>query len=266
MTANPVFVNDMRRNYFRRRPVHAVAIMAGLILVLTLGLPILSGLVDIVMGSSMGLGKSIPLFRLPELALAIIVPAFTAGSFAREREQRTWFEVLLTPLRSEEILAGKFFAALIPTFASLIVLTPPLLMGFILSNVNWGMEPGPWIFVIGFKLLVNATFYVALVMLSSFFCSNARVSLVVAYVALGLYGALNLLIWNLFSPLFQSQILNFSPMTNQMQFDNGTGSSLTHFELTALDLMHLFQSIGFSALIFIFLYFQLQHRKDEKTP
>ena len=266
MTANPVFVNDMRRNYFRRRPIHATAIMAGMILFLTLGLPILSSIVDIIMGSSMGLGKSIPLFRLPELALAIIVPAFTAGSFAKEREQRTWFEVLLTPLRSGEILAGKFFAALIPTVATLIVLMPPLLMGYILSNINWGMEPGPWIFAIGLKLFINAVFYVSLVMLSSFFCSNARVSLVVAYVSLALYGMCNLFLWNFVYPLFQPELDPARKFAIGAPKSDSWQVSQNQFELSFFDKIHLVQSIVFSIVIFTFLYFQLQHRKDEKTP
>ena len=271
MTANPVFVNDMRRNFFRRRPVHAVAIMAGMILVLTLGLPIITNLVDMATGRALGLGRSLPLFRLPEIALAVIVPAFTAGSFAKEKEQRTWFEVLMTPLKSGEILIGKFFAALVPTLATLIVLMPPLVMGYIISNMSWGMEPGPWMFAVVLKLLANAVFYVSLVMLSSYFCSNARIALVVSYVTLAIYGGVNYLLWNVFYQylLFDNPRIKNAyerTVTGDSQVANAFQVSQTQFELSLADKLHLGHSIILSIAIFVFLFFQLQHRKDEKTP
>ena len=285
MTMNPVFINDMRRNWFRRRPIHATAAMAVLILILTVGMPVVAEIIKLVSGGFISSASSIPLWRYPELALPVIVPAFTAGAFAREREQRTWFEILLTPLKPGEILRGKFFAALIPTLATIIVLIPPMLMGMIMSGTNWGMDAGPWMLIVGFKILANSVFYVSLVLLSSYFCSNARVSLVVSYVVLSCYGFANYFIWTviapallaLFYPAFDASQAERLDYTIQQNGPNMMGMwpqrssgqawqvSQSQFVLSAPDTIHLVESLVLSVLILWYLRYQIGKRRDEKT-
>ncbi len=285
MTMNPVFINDMRRNWFRRRPIHATAAMAVLILILTVGMPVIAEIVKIFTGGMRTDANSIPLWRYPELALPVIVPAFTAGAFAREREQRTWFEILLTPLKPGEILRGKFFAALIPTLATIVVLIPPMLMGMIMSGTNWGMDAGPWMLIVGFKILANAVFYVSLVLLSSYFCSNARVSLVVSYVVLSCYGFANYFIWTVIAPALLSFFYPASDGYQESRTDYETYPigrntlamwphkssgqpwqvSQNQFELSALDTIHLVESLVLSVLILWYLRCQIGKRRDEKT-
>ena len=285
MTMNPVFVNDMRRNWFRRRPIHATAAMSVLILILTVGMPILAEIIRMVSGGFLSNANSIPLWRYPELALPVIVPAFTAGAFAREREQRTWFEILLTPLKPGEILQGKFFAALIPTLATIIVLIPPMLMGMIMSGTNWGMDAGPWMLIVGFKILANAVFYVSLVLFSSYFCSNARISLVVSYVVLTAYGMINYFVWTIIAPALMAyfypapdgyqasrtdyEIYPIGRNTLAMWPHKSPGQawqvSQSQFELSAPDTIHLVESLVLSVLILWYLRNQIGKRRDEKT-
>ena len=285
MTLNPVFINDMRRNWFRRRPIHATAAMAILILILTLGMPVIAELIKMFTGGMQSNANSIPLWRYAELALPVIVPAFTAGAFAREREQRTWFEILLTPLKPGEILRGKFFAALVPTLATIVVLIPPMLMGMIMSGTNWGMDAGPWMLIVGFKILANAVFYVSLVLFSSYFCSNARVSLVVSYVVLTAYGVINYFVWTVMAPLltaffypasggyqesytdYASQQIgpNTTGMWPQKSYASGWQVSQSQFELSAPDTIHLIESLVLSVLILWYLRYQIGKRRDEKT-
>lgn len=285
MTMNPVFINDMRRNWFRRRPIHATAAMAVLILILTVGMPIIAEIIKMATGGMQSNANAIPLWRYPELALPVIVPAFTAGAFAREREQRTWFEILLTPLKPGEILRGKFFAALIPTLATIVVLIPPMLMGMILSGTTWGMDAGPWMLIAGFKILSNAVFYVSLVLLSSYFCSNARVSLVVSYVVLTAYGMINYFVWTVIAPAltafffpapdgsqgpkieYESQYLGHNTIAMWPQRSPGQAwqVSQNQFELSALDTIHLVESLVLSVFILWYLRYQIGKRRDEKT-
>jgi ABC-type transport system involved in multi-copper enzyme maturation permease subunit len=185
---NPVLVNDLRKSLFRRKPVLAVALMAAAILVLTYGVFAL-----IPMGASLSYGY--PVWRFPDFLLPVIAPAFAAGAFAREHEQRTWQDVLLTRLRASEILAGKFFACFLPTLMTLVILFPPFAMLLIVLGVEWAYDPGPWMFVLGAKFLLSVAFYVSAGLVCSYHSPNPRVALVVTYAALAAYGMLNHLFW-----------------------------------------------------------------------
>ena len=179
---NPVFLNDLRKNWFRRRPVHAVALMAILILVLTL---------FVAAGASALFGfssASYPLWRFPDLLLPVIAPAFAASAFAKEHEQRTWQDLLLTRLTAGEIVVGKFLACFFPTIATVIVLMPPFALILIMSGIQWAQEPGLWMLAVALRFLALAVFYLVVGLVCSYHSANARASLVTGYVVIALYG------------------------------------------------------------------------------
>ena len=186
---NPVLVNDLRKSLFRRKPVLAVAYMAAAILVLVFGVSTLMPAV----GSWQV--RQYPVWRFPDLLLPLVAPAFAAGAFAKEHEQRTWQDVLLTRLSGGEILWGKFFACFLPTLVALTVLFPPFLLVLILQNVEWAMDPGPWMLIWGAKLLISVSFYVSAALVCSYHSPNARVALVITYCVLVGYGLLNYAFW-----------------------------------------------------------------------
>ena len=260
MAVNPVLINDLRKSLFRRKPVLAVALMALVILVLTLGL---SGLLPMHIARDL---SRYPLWRFPDLLLPIIVPAFAAGAFAKEYEQRTWQDLMLTQLKISEILSGKFFAVLLPTLTAIIVLFPPFALLLILQNVNWAMDPGPWMLVVGVKFLVSATFYIALALVCSYYSANARAALVVSYVMLGLYGLLNYALWRylLIPALFQP---SYEQMAySQLEYETSSPSSLwatsnTQFSLTPIEQAHIVQAALFGALLLWHLASRMRFRR-----
>jgi ABC-type transport system involved in multi-copper enzyme maturation permease subunit len=261
---NAVLVNDLRKSLFRRRPVAAVALMAAAILILTFAV---AGYMPV--GSTWQLHQ-MPIWYFLDMALPLVAPAFAAGAFAKEHEQSTWQDVILTRLTAREILSGKFFACLIPTLAVLIVLFPPFAMMLILQNVNWAMEPGPWMLIVGLKFLISATFYLALVMVCSYHSARTRTALVVGYALLGVYIILNYLCWNyILLPYF---LLPGLMDTNGASIVTGAyhdlsietsapfSTSAQAFQLGTLDWMHLIQSAVLGIGLLTYLAVRLRRR------
>jgi ABC-type transport system involved in multi-copper enzyme maturation permease subunit len=254
---NPVLLNDLRKSWFRRRPVHAVALMAIVILILTFA-------VETGVYAQFGFsGSNYPLWRFPDLLLPVVAPAFAAGAFAKEHEQRTWQDILLTRLTAGQILTGKFFACFLPAMATVIVLLPPLAMILIISNVQWAMEPGPWLLAFVFRFLVTAVFYLAVALVCSFHSTNARVSLVIGYVVLALYGTISFIVWRtLINALFLPNAL--STMTNTTRYGESNGLltlSRHEFAFSAADVIFMFQSIVLSFILFGYLLRRIRLRR-----
>ena len=253
--SNPVLLNDLRRNWFRRRPVHAVALMAVLILILTLFVPALAG-------SVFGWSPSdYPLWRFPDILLPAIAPVFAAGSFAREHEQRTWQDVLLTRLTAGQILAGKFWACFFPTLATIIVLFPPLAMVLILTNVQWAQEPGSWMAAITLRFVLASVFYLAISLVCSYHSRNARAALVVCYVALALYGVVSFLLWRgLIDELFRESLVGAT--ANRYGEVNGLTSISTHeFGFSLIDIAYMLQSLVLTVVLFLYLLLCIRRRR-----
>lgn len=175
--ANPVMMNDLRGSWLRRKPVHAVAVCAVIILVLTLGIP---GIVSM-------FSVHLSFWRFPDIALPIVVPLFAASAFAKEHEQRTWQDLLMTRLTNSEIVWGKFLASLIPSFTSVIILFPPFALMLIVQQIQWAQEPGVWMIALSLKFAINITLYLLIAMICSYHSANARNALVKGYIAIGLY-------------------------------------------------------------------------------
>lgn len=193
MVANPVFENELRKSLVRRKPVHCFAIWAG------------------VMAALIYIAASLPnvnagLFvQFPHIMLPLIAPAFAAGAFAKEHEQRTWQDLMLTKLTTRQLLVGKFFASYLPLLALLFSLSLPVLVGLIETAAPkpiYGYYEYQTYFSVSsedvipafiglfLKCLLQAAFYVSLAMVCSHYCSKARTALAVSYVSLALYSAL----------------------------------------------------------------------------
>ena len=254
--ANPVLINDLRRSLFRRKPIHVTAYMAIGILVLTL---IAASAIDFGMTYQI---RDVPLWELPELLLPIVVPAFASGSFAREHEQRTWDDLRLTVLGSWEIIFGKFGACLLPTIVTIVVMFPPFAMLLMIQGVSWSADFGPWILIVVAKFLVNAFFYISLVMMCSCFFSKGRTALVASYVLLAVYAFANYLAWMVMVP---SISMLFSGSDDDSgRYSAGYGSlgyhSASHYSLNPVDIACSIQAIGFGALCLIFLRERMRKR------
>lgn len=251
MTANPVFINDLRKSLFRRKPVLGVAYMALAILVLTFGVAI---------GVPMDLHPThhLPLWNIPDLLLPIVVPAFAAGTFAKEYEQRTWQDVLLTRLQTREILGGKFFACLLPTLIAIVVMFPAFAMLMILQGVNWALDPGPWMLVVLIKFLISASFYIALVMVCSYYSKSGRTALVSSYVVLAFYGIFSYLCSYVFSVLFTPPVE--TPYGSYAFNTDPLQTPVHQFELSTFELITMFLSALFTLLLFFHLKLRLGRR------
>ncbi|HZT43248.1 MAG TPA: hypothetical protein VFA07_13850 [Chthonomonadaceae bacterium] len=260
---NPVLINDLRKSLFRRKPVLAVALMALAILLLTLGMTVVFPV-----GSRTTVDGA-PLWRFVDLALPIVAPAFAAGAFAREYEQRTWQDVLLTRLSTQQILGGKFFACLLPMMATLIVLFPPFALLLIIQNVTWAMEPGLWIVALGVKFLLSATFYLAVALVCSYHCANFRTALTVGYVTLAAYLLFNYALWTyLLVPYFltpQWEALTLNGGGDVVQFRSSAWNVPDDtFRLSLVEWLHLAESTLFS--VGLFAYLARRVRRPQGTP
>lgn len=268
MAVNPVLINDLRRSLFRRKPVHAVALVALAILVLTLGVD------GVLPGTSFFMSDRLPLWRFIDLLLPVVTPAFASGAFAKEYEQRTWQDILLTRLTAREILRGKFFACLLPTMVTIIVMFPPFAMLMILQNIQWAQEPGLWILVVLLKFVVSATFYVSLVLVCSYHSSNARASLVLGYVILAVYGLLNYALWQFmlapqfFRVSFPGTTTYVNGNTHYRFVYSGSNyysplaASRTQFDLSPVEWLHLGQSAVLSILLLAYLRYRLHNSRN----
>src|SRR5258706_7240197 len=189
MIANPVFGNELRKSLVRRKPLQCFAIWAGVMAALTY-----------IAVSLPGVNAGIYV-KFRKIMLPIIAPAFAAGAFAKEHEQRTWQDLMLTNLTTRELLFGKFFASYLPMFILLMSLSAPVLFGMMQTAEPdpqyqyyqkqylqvTSTEIFPVFYSLLLKCLLQAAFYVSVAMVCSHYCSKARTALAVSYVSLALY-------------------------------------------------------------------------------
>ena len=181
MSVNPVFINEMRQSFFRRKPLRAFFIWVAL----TASLIWLAQFIP----------AQYPLSGLALFALPLIVPAFAAGSFAKEYEQQTWQDLYLTRLTNLQVVLGKFSAALLLSMAVMLSLVPAMVLMQLNEHSNMTFTPGWWMVAMLFKLLLSAGLYVMLAMTCSRYSPNRRTAMVWCYVALALYAIVGFIIW-----------------------------------------------------------------------
>lgn len=78
-------------------------------------------------------------YLLLALALALMLPPIS-GSIARERETGSLDMLLLTPLRSSELLAGKLIAACLPVLSVILLSTLAMAVILTVTNLREGMS------------------------------------------------------------------------------------------------------------------------------
>src|SRR5690242_12143133 len=110
LTANPVFVNELRQSFVRRRGMHVVVALILAAFFFTLFTQ-LEGLRNTVVYA--------PLVLIP-----LIVPAIGSGAFAKEYEQQTWMDLYLTGLTNAQLVWGKFSAYLVQVVVALVACVP----------------------------------------------------------------------------------------------------------------------------------------------
>jgi ABC-type transport system involved in multi-copper enzyme maturation permease subunit len=252
---NVVFVNDLRKSLFRRKPVLAFGLVAAGILVLTLAVSVL------IPSAGTFSASDFPLYRFPDFILPLLAPMFAASAFAKEHEQRTWQDVLLTRLTAGEILRGKFLSSYLPTLVALVVLCPPFMLLLIILGMDWAMDPGLWMLVIGMKFLISVAFYVSVVLVCSYHSPNARVALVLGYCSLAVFGILNFAFWRfLIQPLFFS----IDPWSDPNAYTptHWGSASKSEFRLESVDYLLLLQSILLAVALVGYLGLRLRERRE----
>ncbi len=198
---NPVFVNELRQNMFRRKPLLALGLWA-------------LATIFLIWLSQFARMTRYPLAWLPVFALPIIVPPFAAGTFAKEYEQQTWQDLYLTRLTNAQVVIGKFLAALLQVGLIVISFIPAMVLMQMYESIAypsfvtyrdvssgasalWIFLPGWWMIVLGAKLLLSASLYVLLGMTCSRYSSNRRTAMVWSYIALFLYALVGTMVWSL---------------------------------------------------------------------
>ncbi len=181
MVVNPVFVNELRQSFFRRKPLLSFNIWVcatAFLMWITQLLP-----------------AHYPLSSFTLFALPLIVPAFAAGTFAKEYEQQTWQDLYLTRLSNFQVVIGKFGAALLLSMIMMLCFVPAMILMQINEHAYMIFKPGLWMVWLLGKLLLSASLYVLLAMTCSRYSANRRTAMVWCYIALFLYAMAGYAIW-----------------------------------------------------------------------
>jgi ABC-type transport system involved in multi-copper enzyme maturation permease subunit len=200
MNLNPVFINELRQSIFRRKPLLGIALW-GAVSAFLLWLSQFTG----------SMSQMVTL--LPILILPIIVPAISAGVFAKEYEQQTWQDLYLTRLTNFQVVSGKFCASLLLSWLITLSFVPAIQLTMMQQGQYWAVVPGWWMVVLAFKLLLSAALYVLVVMVCSRYSSTRRTALVWSYISLFLYALFNWFLWTSVGEMMsRSEFDNVSPL------------------------------------------------------
>jgi ABC-type transport system involved in multi-copper enzyme maturation permease subunit len=212
---NPVFLNELRQSPLRRRPLQAFSIWIAASFFLMWLTSVLGGQL-----------LPILLVWLPTLILPIVVPAFAAGTFAKEYEQQTWQDLYLTLLTNYQVVLGKFWAALLQVCVILSACLPPAALALYTTSSTYSIGFLWWFesfASLAFRLTLSAALYVALAMVCSRYSGNRRAALVWSYIALFLYGGAGAMVWKVVGAdvdrAFQVEVLTGNNAAGNMAQD-----------------------------------------------
>jgi len=177
---NPVFVKEMRQSLFRRKPLMIAVVWTGI----TLGLLWLAKVTQ-----AGYLFTAIPMLLLP-----MIVPAFAAGTFAKEYDQMTWQDLYLTRLTNFQVVWGKFLSTFLLVMMMSLAFIPAM-MFLSINDQSDLFSIGVWGIATLLKLMLFVGLYVLMAMVCSRYSPNRRAALTWCYVSLFLYAMLGLFIW-----------------------------------------------------------------------
>lgn len=85
-----------------------------------------------------GQASLMPVFTIVNWALLFLIPALTMRSIAEEKRNRTIELILTHPIKTDELIGGKFLANLIITVIALVLLLPYYITISILGDVDHG--------------------------------------------------------------------------------------------------------------------------------
>ena len=218
MNVNPVFINELRQCAFRKH--------TRIIIVCWLVIAIVSCAL-----SQVGMIAS-PVVYAPIVLLPLLVPAISAGAFAKEYEQQTWLDLTLTCLTNAQVVLGKFLAYLLQVSIALMALIPCLLFMLLgeyshrMSDLTASSMPLEWqlaavwtTLVMSAKLILSACLYILLVMVCSRYSANRRTAITWSYAAIALYSVLGWLTWTLVGSLaFSNELRDQAQADNPGQF------------------------------------------------
>lgn len=187
----------------------------------------------------------------PHIVLPVLTPPFAAGAFAKEKEQRTWQDLFLTTLTTQQILMGKFLAAYFPILVVLATLLTPVTIGYMLNVEAVSLTKMPGMatpdfgaeaIVLGLKCVLQTVFYVLLAFVCSHYCKTARVALGTCYVSLAVYAILTYMLIN--------------------SIDSSSAAAMSDLKVGVGETMHLLTcgilAVGFWVLLSVGLRFRAE--------
>ena len=117
------------------------------------------------------------------LLLIFIVPAITMRLFSEEKKLRTFDLLLTSPLKSYEIVLGKYLGALMALFVVFLIAFAYPLGTALFAKINWAP-----LIIAFFGIYLIAAVYAAM----NLFCSSLSESILIAYVTAAI---LNISVW-----------------------------------------------------------------------
>lgn len=121
--------------------------------------------------------------QILNLLLIFIVPAITMRLFAEEKKLRTFDLLLTSPLKSYEIVLGKYLGALLALFVVFVIAFAYPLGTAMFANFSW-----PPLIIAFFGIYLIAAIYAAM----NLFCSSLSESILISYVMAAI---LNIAVW-----------------------------------------------------------------------
>ncbi|MEQ1501884.1 MAG: Gldg family protein [Myxococcota bacterium] len=199
-----------------------------------------------------GLADVRPLFQWLPLLLIFLVSAITMRSWAEERKAGT-LEVLLTlPVRTADLVLGKFVAGMALVGLALLFTTPLPFMVWRLGPLDWGPVIGGY-----FAALLLASAYMAIGLCVSARTDNQVVALMVTLVLGGL-------LWLVGT---DSVTAFFSADNAEILRNLGTGSRFVSVERGVLDLRDIVYYTSITALFLVLNGVFLEwERLDTRSP
>ena len=141
MIQNPVFRKEMLVR-FRLRP--GATAQLGVVIAIGIGIALFHWLfIRNMLDARVVRGKEAWqwLVGIQYAIICLMTPAIAANAITQEREQQTWDMLIFTRLKPSEIIMGKLFGRMIPTFALLALCFPLTLCCMIVSYMA---RDGSW--------------------------------------------------------------------------------------------------------------------------
>lgn len=196
-----------------------------------------------------------PLFGALPVLLIFLVAALTMRQWSEEQKSGT-LEVLLTlPLRTRDLVLGKFFAGVLLVGLALLLTLPLPITVSMLGDLDWGPVVGGYVAA----LLLGST-YLALGLCISALTDNQIVALLVT----GIIGGLMYVVGG--EQVAGTIGVIFGNEAGEIMRSLGTGSRFASIERGVLDLRDLFYYGSLTAFFLSLNGYFLETKRMEKQP